>query len=200
LLSILDRYSIILANFFDELDEDLRSKGIRRLGILSTYICQILGKDLAQKRQHLQISLDSPKNCSDTPQTSELKPKQSKMFAFVKANNVSKVLDLLKIDRGLANLVDHRGRVPLHYACELGFLSMIEILLDHGSSTLHYSKHKCQTPVDLAFQFQSLNYYSKYSQEIIKMMEAADENVDQVVKKDLYYRRQEYYKYLLPID
>ena len=75
-------------------------------------------------------------------------------FKHVKKNNVSQVLQMLLKNGKLVNELDEAGRIPMHWACENGALSIVEILLDFGSSIL-LSDYVCQdSPLDLAFKYQ----------------------------------------------
>ena len=180
-LQSLDRIVNKMVEIIDKIENEFKKK---KLGVLATYLCQILAKELEIKREEkdkvkrkkrMFPLIDTiPENGQDIYNKSMFGPHQElfskEFFKLVKQNNVSRVLHRVQRNPQLTNDIDEKGRIPLHYACELGLLSMIEILLDFGSQILTCDNLYGHTPLDLAFKFQAANDFRDHSKKIINML------------------------------
>ena len=98
----------------------------------------------------------------------------SELFQEIKKNNYKKILELLDNDISQINEYNIDGLTPLHLSVVMGYIDIINLLLEKGADPNILTLSKKQTPLHLSYLNQNEN-----SDEIIKNLinHGAKENI-----------------------
>lgn len=108
---------------------------------------------------------------------------------------------MLHLDPKLCNIKDKFARTPLHFACRKGFINLVEVLSDFGGSVFAHDFEKV-TPIEEAFKFQKQNEDRQAGSMMVNILDLAQDRIQHfsMVKKDLYYTKGVYQKFMVPLD
>lgn len=68
--------------------------------------------------------------------------------------------------------------MPLHYACEKGFVNVTNVLLDFGANLFSHD-FELNTPMELAFTLQRTRKYDEMSTSLIAVLDKSESTIEQ---------------------